>query len=172
VVFLFFYLCFTSPCPDRYADLRSFRQQQVATEEALDRDRLSKQLSESETRFARFATRAPVGLAILEPNGLALSANPLWKELTSLGIGSNQVGWKDVLAEGEYSIMISAWTKLIMEKRPMHLQTRMRKPWKAPDLDSDGKVQWQDTHIMLVMYPDFDKDGNLDTIMSCVQDIR
>jgi hypothetical protein len=41
----------------------------------MERERLSKELSESETKFARFATKAPIGLAILRPDGYALSAN-------------------------------------------------------------------------------------------------
>jgi hypothetical protein len=51
------------------------RRQQLARQEALDRERLYKELSESESKFARFATRAPIGLAILKPDGTALSAN-------------------------------------------------------------------------------------------------
>jgi len=51
------------------------RRAALARQEALDRDRLSKELSEAETKFARFATRAPIGLAILGVDGLALSAN-------------------------------------------------------------------------------------------------
>ena len=51
------------------------RRQQLEGQEALDRERLYKELSESESKFARFATRAPIGLAILKPDGTALSAN-------------------------------------------------------------------------------------------------
>jgi hypothetical protein len=108
---------------------------------------LSKELSESETKFARFATRAPIGLAILEPGGLVLSANPQWRELTSLEIGTNKVQWQEVLAEGEYPIVASAWATLIMEKKPQQFQTRMKKLWQAPELDSDGKIQWQETYV-------------------------
>jgi PAS domain-containing protein len=51
------------------------RRQQLARTETMERERLSKELSESETKFARFATRAPIGLAILRPDGYSLSAN-------------------------------------------------------------------------------------------------
>jgi hypothetical protein len=51
------------------------RRAQLARQEALDRDRLYKELSESESKFARFARRAPIGLGILKPDGTALSAN-------------------------------------------------------------------------------------------------
>jgi hypothetical protein len=51
------------------------QRQKLQRQEALDRERLYKELSESESKFARFATRAPIGLAILRPDGTALSAN-------------------------------------------------------------------------------------------------
>lgn len=51
------------------------RRQELARQEAIDRARLYKELSESESKFARLATRAPFGLAILKPDGTALSAN-------------------------------------------------------------------------------------------------
>lgn len=54
------------------------KRQQDARDAAINRDRLSEQLSDSESKFAKFATRAPVGLAILTPDGVALSANDLW----------------------------------------------------------------------------------------------
>ena len=47
----------------------------AARQEALDRERLYKELSESESKFARFTQRAPIGLAILKPDGIAQSAN-------------------------------------------------------------------------------------------------
>lgn len=51
------------------------RRAELARQEALDRERLYKELSESESKFARFARRAPIGLGILKPDGTALSAN-------------------------------------------------------------------------------------------------
>lgn len=40
------------------------RRQDLARQEAVDRDRLSRELTESETKFARFTKRAPIGLAV------------------------------------------------------------------------------------------------------------
>jgi hypothetical protein len=132
---------------------------------------LYKELSESETRFARFATRAPIGLAILKPDGLALSANALWKELTQLDVGSSKVNWGDILVQGEVEPVFEAWERLIMRKQPVTIQTRINNPWKAPDLDADGKPQFSATHILLAMYPDQDDSGEVSTVMTCITDI-
>lgn len=60
------------------------RRAQSARQEGLDRERLYKELSESESKFARFARRAPIGLAILKPDGAALSANGERSSLSQL----------------------------------------------------------------------------------------
>ncbi|KAL2062576.1 hypothetical protein VTL71DRAFT_5648 [Oculimacula yallundae] len=147
------------------------RRQSLARQEALDRDRLSRELSESETKFAKFANRAPIGLAVLSPDGFAQSANDLWKDLTQLEVSSKRASWNDVLVEGETEPVNAAWDEMLKGKKPVTIHTRMRRPWKAPDLDPDGNVQWDNTCIMLSMYPDFDRDGEVTSVMSCVTDI-
>ncbi|KAH7324107.1 hypothetical protein BKA65DRAFT_555769 [Rhexocercosporidium sp. MPI-PUGE-AT-0058] len=147
------------------------RRQFLARQEAIDRDRLSRQLSESETKFARFATRAPIGLAVLSPDGFAHSANDLWKELTQLPVSSKRVAWESVLVEGEIGPVNAAWDKMLAEKKSITMQTRIKRPWKAPDLDVEGNVQWDNTYIMLYLYPDFDESSDITPVMSCVTDI-
>ncbi|CZT53029.1 related to sensory transduction histidine kinase [Rhynchosporium secalis] len=147
------------------------RRQSLARQEALDRDRLSRELSEAETKFAKFANRAPIGLAVLSPDGFAQSANELWRELTQLQVSSMRVSWNDVLAEGELEPVNAGWEKMLTEKQPVTVQTRIKRPWKAPEPDPEGNV-WADTYIMLSMYPDFDGNGEVTSVMSCVTDIR
>ena len=103
------------------------RRQQISREEALDRDRLYRELSEAETKFARFATRAPIGLGLLTPDGLALSANDLWRELTQLEVGTSAVSWPDVLCEGELDRVNEAWGRMISEKNSVTIQTRINR---------------------------------------------
>jgi hypothetical protein len=47
----------------------------------------------------------------------------------------------------------------------------MRRPWRAPDLDSDGKQQWSETSILLAMYPDTDENEEVFSVMSCITDV-
>ncbi|TVY31954.1 Hybrid signal transduction histidine kinase K [Lachnellula subtilissima] len=147
------------------------RRRNLARQEALDRDRLHKELSDSQTKFARFASRAPIGLAILDPNGKVLSANDVWTNLTMLDIGSEQVTWETVLAEGESELLLSAWAQMIHDKQPTTIQTRMNTQWVAPDVDLDGNSQEGLTHILIALYPDQDERGEVSTVMSCITDI-
>lgn len=91
--------------------------------------------------------------------------------MTQLSVGSNQVEWGDVLVAGELDLVLSAWGRLVAEKNAITMQTRIRRPWKAPQLDRHGKEQVIDTHILLAMYPDLDENGDVTTVMSCLTDI-
>jgi PAS domain-containing protein len=148
------------------------RRQSLAREEALNRDRLYRDLSDAETKFARFANRAPIGLGILTPEGLALYANDLWRNLTSLEVGSQRVSWDHVLCEGEVGPVNEAWERMINCKKSITITTRLNRPWRAPDPDAEGNVQWTETHILLAMYPDLDEFKEVTTVMSCITDIR
>ncbi|TVY87782.1 Histidine protein kinase [Lachnellula willkommii] len=147
------------------------RREKLARGEALDRDRLYKELSDSETKFAKFASRAPVGLAVLDPNGTALFANDIWRNLTMLETGSGKANWETVLAEGEVEPVLSAWAQMIRGKQPVTIHTRMNKLWIAPDLDLNGNPQEGAAHLLLAMYPDQDERGEVSTVMSCITDI-
>lgn len=91
------------------------RRQSLARLAALDRERLFRELTESETKFARFATRAPIGLARLAPDGTALSANDLWQDLTRLEVGTNRVNWEAVLTEDQLVPVQTAWDTVLKE---------------------------------------------------------
>ncbi|KAK8903072.1 hypothetical protein QC760_008563 [Botrytis cinerea] len=143
----------------------------VAKQEALDREILSQQLTESEKNFARFATRIPVGLAILKTDGTAITANDLWRSQTRLEIGSSQVDWEKVLVAGEFEPVTRFWSEVVEEKKPVTFQTRIDKPWRPLELNTDGEEQWGEIHILLTLYPDLDDEGNVSTIMSCITDI-
>ncbi|KAG9228812.1 hypothetical protein BJ875DRAFT_508295 [Amylocarpus encephaloides] len=130
--------------------------QKIARQESLDRERLSKELSESETKFAKLAARAPIGLGIFSPDGRVLIVNELWKKLTTLDGGESRIDWQAVLMPGCAEPVHKAWDRI---------------KWKTPDLDADGKVQYDVTHVMFTVYPDVDANGDIDTIMTCVTDI-
>jgi len=53
------------------------RRLELAAQEALDKDRLSKELLDIEQRYAGILDRAPIGLAMLDPQGSLLSANSM-----------------------------------------------------------------------------------------------
>jgi signal transduction histidine kinase len=111
-------------------------------------------------------------LAILSPEGKALSVNQMWKNLTKLQQGSEITNWTDVLVPGEATQNVfEAWHRLIREKKPVTIQSQIK--GKRDDLDLDvGNNQELDTiHILVALYPDLDEDGEIMTLMSCITDI-
>jgi hypothetical protein len=60
---------------------------------------------------------------------------------------------------------------MISEKQSVTIQTKIKRRWRAPDLDPDGKVQYSETHILLSMYPNLDEFGEVTTVMSCITDV-
>lgn len=143
----------------------------LAKQEALDRAILSQKLSESQKNFARFASRTPVGLAILAADGTTLSANDLWRSQTKLDIGASKVNWDSVLMPGEFELVMDAWREVVNDKKACTINTRIDKLWKVPELSADGEEQWMESHLLLSLYPDLDDEGNVSTIMSCITDI-
>lgn len=81
------------------------------------------------------------------------------------------MNWENVLVIGELDPVLSAWEKLLTEKSSVTMQTKIRRPWKAPELDRHGREQVIDTHILLAMHPDLDEHGDVTTVMSCITDI-
>lgn len=116
----------------------------------LDRARLFKQLSESETKFARFATRAPIGLAILQPDGLALSANDLWKSFCGLEVGSARINWEKALMPGEFDRVTQAWAAMITQNTPFTMQTRVHRTSEAPSELENSELA-EERHLLLAM---------------------
>lgn len=92
--------------------------------------------------------------------------------MTRLEVGTNRVNWEAVLTEDQLVPVQTAWDTVLKERRSLSIQTRIRRPWQAPDLDMNGHSQWADTEILLAMHPDFDDDGEVCTVMNCITDVR
>ncbi|KAG9244726.1 hypothetical protein BJ878DRAFT_459757 [Calycina marina] len=139
--------------------------------EAIARAKLSYDLSESEKKLAKYSTRAPVGIAILDLDGICLAANALWQELIRLGPGDGPSTWNTALEVNELEAVMGAWQRVLTEKEHVAIDITMSRKWTAPDLDEAGNPQMTSTFLMLTLYPDFDETGDLATIMSCVSDV-
>lgn len=147
------------------------KRKMIVQKAAVDKAQLSMELLDSETKFAKFANRVPIGLAIHTSSGVAVSANNLWKELSQLDVGCQMADWLAILVPEEVDYVIEAWDRVTAERKAVTIQTILKKPWKAPDLDADGKVCWTNTHLLISLYPDLDENGNVSSVMSCVTDI-
>ncbi|EHL01449.1 hypothetical protein M7I_2539 [Glarea lozoyensis 74030] len=97
--------------------------QNAARQAAIDRERLSRELTASETRFEKFAARVPLGLGILTPEGKSLSANEMWVNITQLQQGDEMDAWSDVIVPSEVPAVLEAWSFMVQEKKPAHFES-------------------------------------------------
>ncbi len=149
--------------------------------EAINRAELSQALSsltvefkESEIKFARFAARAQVGLAIFDETGFVLYANTLWNDLVQLDVSLGKVSWENSVVAQDLDFVCMMFQKLKGQPgqpgEPATFQFRVKRPWKTPTPGEDGEFSLTDTHVLCSAYPDMHGDGHI-TIMSCLTDI-
>lgn len=148
------------------------KRQKSAQQETIHREKLLRELSESELNLTRITARAPFGLGILKPDGSVVTVNDLWKDLTQLSDHSDAGDWETVLMPGELASVSDAWKRVITGGETITIQTSIDRPWKTPDVNNiDGNEQYGCTHILLSMYPNFDETGRVASVMSCLTDI-
>ncbi len=151
-----------------------------AKQAAIERAELSKQLlaktleyEQSEAKFSRFADRVSVGFAIGDPNGRVLYANDSWHDILADSPDLNDqkpMSWVDCVVPEDIDLILKAWYTLSVEKKPIRLQTRFKKPWKTIT-NTNGETHIFNSAGLCAAFPDLNEDGSVKSIMSCVMDI-
>lgn len=115
------------------------------------------QVEQSETRFARLAADAPLGMYLLKPSGEPLYLNEAYFDL--LGFTREEfedaqrrgLGWGDRIHDDDQARVGEAWLALAERGIPLNLEYRIKKPWKYTDeatgLEMSGETWLQGTAI-------------------------
>ncbi|KAG9863583.1 histidine kinase, partial [Aureobasidium melanogenum] len=115
------------------------------------------EVEQSETKFARLAADAPLGMYLLKPNGEPLYLNDAYFEI--LGFTREEfeeaqqrgLGWGDRIHEDDQPKVGEAWMALAERGTPLNLEYRIKKPWKyideATGLEMSGETWLQGTAI-------------------------
>ncbi|KAG9934123.1 histidine kinase, partial [Aureobasidium melanogenum] len=115
------------------------------------------EVEQSETKFARLAADAPLGMYLLKPNGEPLYLNDAYFEI--LGFTREEfeeaqqrgLGWGDRIHEDDQPKVGEAWMALAERGIPLNLEYRIKKPWKyideATGLEMSGETWLQGTAI-------------------------
>jgi PAS domain-containing protein len=93
------------------------------------------EVEQSETRFARLAASAPLGMYLLTPTGKPLYLNDAYFAI--LGFTREEfeeaerrgVGWADQIHEDDRARVGEAWLALSQQGIPLNLEYRVKKPW-------------------------------------------
>lgn len=122
-------------------------------------------------QFTHFADQAPIGINIFKPDGKVLYANSIWYDMTMYDRrDENEVGWMREVFKGEGPELQGVWHALLVEKRSVTVECRMKKPWKPPGggLDDRKPFSW----ILASVFPEINPmDGTVDAMIGCFVDI-
>ncbi|KAJ9656073.1 hypothetical protein H2198_005233 [Neophaeococcomyces mojaviensis] len=119
----------------------------------------------SETRFARFAGRSVIGLAVTDLNGKIIYANDAWFKFS--GCDSDQMdtaSWQDIVHEDDVPILQEWWHKVAVLKQNGSIQFRSKNAYKHGHMESPNRTG------LCAAYADVDEDG-IETVMGLVVDI-
>ncbi|KAI5359461.1 putative PAS domain, signal transduction response regulator, receiver domain, CheY-like superfamily [Septoria linicola] len=150
------------------------RGQKAAKLAALDRIELSEQLAartqqaiESETKFTRMATLAPVGMFIADKEGKITFANDTWYDISRVPKNVNMADtWMDAVKPEDLDIVKELWTDLVVNVRSVRKEFRFKAQWKDSKSGDTG-----DTWALFSGFPEQYADGKLKHIFGSITDI-
>lgn len=127
------------PFDEDYQNFVDLFMQQTST--AASRLRLSEQLTlrtidlkQSETKFSRFASRAPVGLAIFTSIGELTYANEGWYNMTKFSKDVVEAfSWITSIIEEDQNLVAEWWDQILKQKTSVKIQYRLKATQVAPD---------------------------------------
>lgn len=134
------------------------------------------QMEEEETRFARLAAEAPMGMYLLKPTGEPIYLNAAYFDVLGFtraefeDAQSRGVGWADRICEEDMPMVTEAWLKLAQQGIPLNLEYRIKKPWKAYD-HATGTEMTGPTWLQGTAFADKNEDGVVRSIQGFVADI-
>ncbi|KAI5270631.1 hypothetical protein E4T47_05965 [Aureobasidium subglaciale] len=134
------------------------------------------EIEQSETRFARLAADAPLGMYLLKPNGEPLYLNEAYFKI--LGFTREEfdeaqrsgVGWGDRIHNDDQAKVGEAWVQLAQHGTPLNLEYRIKKPWRYTD-EATGTEMVGDTWLQGTAIAEIGIDGTVVAIQGFVTEI-
>ena len=128
--------------------------------DALERERLMRDIRENEQRFRALAQLAPVGIVELSPNGDATFLNDAWTVLTGVHLEKAQrLGWVCAIHPGDSDAVMVKWGESIARKSTFNSEFRFVRP--------DGAINW----VSASFAPVFGETGRLAGFLGTVTNV-
>ncbi|CAD0110911.1 unnamed protein product [Aureobasidium uvarum] len=134
------------------------------------------EIEQSETRFARLAADAPLGMYLLKPNGEPLYLNEAYFRI--LGFTREEfedaqrrgLGWGDRIHDDDQAKVGEAWLALAQQGIPLNLEYRIKKDWKYMD-EASGLEMTGETWLQGTAIAEIGIDGSVVAIQGFVTEI-
>ncbi|KXT06013.1 hypothetical protein AC579_846 [Pseudocercospora musae] len=129
----------------------------------------------SEAKFARLAGAAPTGMFMFDVTGRALYVNDTYLEM--LGITREEHAqkpdghpWHEQIHEDDLERFYAIWQRVVIDKVPITVEYRMKKPWQSTDKMSGQDISGE-TWLLATAFPEIEADGTVSTIQGWLTDI-
>jgi signal transduction histidine kinase len=134
------------------------------------------QAERSDAKFSRMARLAPIGMFVLDPEGMPLYVNDAYRKLVpALPDGSavsfnKPSDWTDFIHPDDVCLFWAAWEKVVIQKHPSVCEYRIQKEWRSVD-KATGEETSGETWLMATSFPEIEPDGRVSVIMGWITDI-
>lgn len=129
----------------------------------------------SEAKFARLAGAAPTGMFMFDVDGRELYVNDTYLEM--LGMTREEHAkrpagtfWTEEIHEDDLERFSNIWQKVVIDKSPITVEYRMKKPWHSIDKSSGQEISGE-TWLLATAFPEVEADGTVSAIQGWLTDI-
>jgi signal transduction histidine kinase len=134
------------------------------------------QAERSDAKFSRMAKLSPIGMFVLDPEGIPLYVNDAYRRLVpALPDGSavsfnKPSDWTDFIHPDDVCRFWAAWDKVLVQKMPTACEYRVLKEWRSVDKVTGEQLSGE-TWLLATSFPEVEPDGRVSVIMGWITDI-
>jgi signal transduction histidine kinase len=134
------------------------------------------QAERSDAKFSRMAKLSPIGMFVLDPEGIPLYVNDAYRRLVpALPDGSavsfnKPSDWTDFIHPDDVCRFWAAWDKVLVQKMPTVCEYRVLKEWRSVDKVTGEQLSGE-TWLLATSFPEVEPDGRVSVIMGWITDI-
>lgn len=134
------------------------------------------QAERSDAKFSRMANSSPIGMYVLNPEGIPLYVNDAYKKLVpALPDGSavsfdKPSDWTNFIHPDDVCRFWASWEKVTVQKMPDVCEYRILKEWQSID-KATGEHLSGETWLLATSFPEVEPDGRVSVIMGWITDI-
>ncbi|KAI1850884.1 hypothetical protein JX266_003549 [Neoarthrinium moseri] len=145
------------------------RSRDAAEAAAIKSEHLSQQLALQTNRLRRMTELSPLGMFLVDPEGVLREGNDRYYEMTGHSrVSSYEMSFMEQIEEGSKVTMEDGWSRMVVDHQPWSGELELKRLLVKPvDLNGDDIQYW----VLVNAQPEFAADGSVRSIMGSITDI-
>lgn len=145
------------------------RNRDAAEAAALEQEHLSQQLALQTSRLRRMTEMSPLGMFLVDPDGVLREANDRYFEMTGHPRGElYEMAWMEQIADCSRETMEHGWKQMLEDRQAWSSELQLKKLYVRPvDLHGEAIEYW----VLVTAQPELSMDGSVRSIMGSITDI-